>query len=205
MRAVNQRIEQDSRYLLNSPLLFGVLTALDPESRVDILDLAPVNRELLDYFSSYHCKLLLPACRDSLLKLQLEEDQDEQILPRIMNKLMPRPDSNVKPLDLILLWDLPNYLDKQVLAGLMHHLTPWIDSHSVLHTYIHTRQNMPVQPADYRLTQENKLQVTISSDWHADSPMYYQELLHKALKPFRVERGVLLANGLQEYILRIKS
>jgi len=32
--------------------------------------------------------------------------------------------------------------------------------------------------------------------------MYYQELLHKLLSPFRIERGMLLANGLQEYILR---
>ena len=34
-------------------------------------------------------------------------------------------------------------------------------------------------------------------------PMYYQERLHKLFAPFRVDRGMLLANGLQEYVMRI--
>jgi hypothetical protein len=205
MRASNQPTEQDTRYHLNSPLLFGVLKAIDPESRADILDLAPATPELLNYFSSYHCRLCLPGCRDALLKLHVEEDQDELTLSHIFNSLMPLPDRDSKPLDLILLWDLPNYLDKQVLAALIAHYTSCIDSHTVLHIYIHTHQTMPEKPADYRLDRDNKILVESSTAWDAVSPMYYQELLHKVVKPFRVERGVLLANGLQEYILRIKT
>lgn len=203
MHAVNRLSEQDSRYLLNSPLLFGSLDTIDPETRIDILDLAPATPELLEYFSPRHCKLYLPGCRESLLNLRMQEEQDEQKLPVIFNRLIPLSGANDKALDIILLWDLPNYLDKQVLTGLIQHLLPRLDRNSVLHTYIHTRQSMPETPAVYRLTCENKLIVDISSAAHTDSPMYYQELLHKVIRPFRVDRGMLLANGLQEYILRV--
>lgn len=204
MRAVKPTAEQESHYTLNSPLLFGVLKGLDPESRVDILDLAPANPELLDYFAPFHCKLLLPGCRDALLKLSKPDDADDSYLPRIFNTLLPFPNDCNKTLDLVLLWDLPNYLDKQVLSALITHIMPGLDRHSILHIYIHTRQSMPDYPAEYRFHCENNIQLNMTTAWNTPSPMYYQELLHKILTPFRVDRGMLLANGLQEYILRIK-
>lgn len=204
MRAVNQAAEQETRYRMNSPLLFGVLQALDPESRVDILDLAPVNADLLEYFSQYHCKLHLPACRDELLTLCIKDDEVDRSLSREFKRSIPLPDSDNNTLDLLLLWDLPNYLDKQVLSALITYLAPYTSKRTVLHTYIHTRQSMPAQPGDYRLTSEKNVLVDMPAAWTAISPMYYQELLHKVFAPFRVERGMLLANGLQEYILRMK-
>jgi hypothetical protein len=204
MRAVNRHTGQETRYNLNSPLLFGVLQALDPETRVDILDLAPANANMLDYFAQSHCKLHLPACRDELLTLRLTEDEVEPPLSRVFETCLPLPDSDNNPLDLLLLWDLPNYLDKQVLSALITYLAPYTGKRTVLHTYIHTRQSMPAQPGDYRLTLEKNVLVDMPAAWTATSPMYYQELLHKILAPFRVERGMLLANGLQEYILRTK-
>lgn len=204
MRAVNQSAEQETRYRLNSPLLFGALQGLDPESCIDVLDLAPVQAEFLDYFADYHCRLYLPGCRDELLDLIVEDDQDSTDLVNKLSRLIPLPAHTGKALDLVLLWDLPNYLDKQVLSALITHLQPLVDKHSVLHTYIHTRQHMPERPAHFHLTQDNNVLVEIATAWNTDSPMYYQALLHKVLKPFHVDRGMLLANGLQEYVMRIK-
>ena len=201
MRAVNQHAEQETHYRLKSPLLFGVLQALEPETRVEVLDLAPANADLLDYFSQYHCKLHLPGCRDELLTLGMTDDEANRPLPREFNRLIPLQNGGTSTLDIVLLWDLPNYLDKQVLSALITYLTPHVTNHTVLHTYIHTRQTMPEQPGDYRLSLENNVLVDMPAIGNASSPMYYQELLHKVFAPFRVKRGMLLANGLQEYIL----
>lgn len=205
MRAVNRLAEQETRYHLKSPLLFGVLQTLDLESRVDILDLAPANADLLGFFSQYHSKLYLPGCRDTLLTLRQTEDNTDPSFTRAFKQCLPLPDGENRALDLLLLWDLPNYLDKPVLSALITYLLQHVSQRTVLHTYIHTRQTMPSHPGDYRLTLENNVMVDLPAPWTAASPMYYQELLHKVFTPFRVERGMLLANGLQEYVLRIKQ
>lgn len=204
MRSVNQPAGQETRYRLNSPLLFGVLKAWDPEAHINILDLTPAYPVLLDYFSNYHCRMHLPGCRDELLSLLVQDDQDREILPKKFNQLLPLHNTSSTSLNLILLWDLPNYLDKVLLSALVDYLKPYLDKHCVLHTYIHTRQRMPAQPANFRLTLEHNILVETSADWNTSSPMYYQELLHKVLSPFHVDRGMLLANGLQEYVMRIK-
>jgi hypothetical protein len=204
MRAINTLAEQEARYCMNSPLLFGALQALDPESRVEILELSPASTQFLDYFSQFHCKLYLPGCREQLLTLRSDDGETEQPLSSAFSSSIALPEDETCSLDLVLLWDLPNYLDKQVLSALIYYLAPHVSKKTVLHTYIHTRQTMPAYPGDYRLTPENNVQVDMPAAWNAASPMYYQELLHKVFAPFRVDRGMLLANGLQEYILRIQ-
>ena len=74
MRAVNQHAEQETRYQLKSPLLFGALQSLDPETRVQVLDLAPANAALLDYFSQFHCKLYLPPLMLQIIALGFTND-----------------------------------------------------------------------------------------------------------------------------------
>ena len=125
MRAVNQHAEQETRYQLKSPLLFGALQSLDPETRVQVLDLAPANAALLDYFSQFHCKLYLPGYRDRLLTLRVDEETPEQCLPQAFADGIPLTTGDNTGLDLVLLWDLPNYLDKQVLTALAAYLAEY--------------------------------------------------------------------------------
>jgi len=208
MREVRQLAEQEERYSINSPLLFGALAALDPEKRIEVMDLSPANPQLIEYFNQYHCKLYLPACRDALLELtsrnQAAETEDEAkpVLDAEVRSCLQTGTEINMPLNVILLWDLPNYLDKRVLSELIAQLAKFSDPNTVLHIYIHTRQSMPDRPADYRLMPDNRIMAKMPGQWHTDCPMYYQELLHKVMAPFRVVRGMLLSNGLQEYILR---
>ncbi len=202
MRAVNTAAEQDARYQMNSPLLFGALQALSPDSSIGLLDLAPANASLLDYFAEYYCKLYLPGCRDELLSLDTGIDSGQPPLAVTMASLLPLRQAQGRPLDLVLLWDLPNYLDQSVLSALISYLATHSSRDTVLHTYVHTRQTMPDAPGDYRLTVEQKVKVEISTAWNTGSPGFYLELINKVFTPFRVDRGMLLANGLQEYILR---
>ncbi|MFO7602568.1 MAG: hypothetical protein R6X06_02005 [Gammaproteobacteria bacterium] len=201
MRAVNPLNEQAACYDMKSPLLFGVLQALD--ARVELLDLAPPNSNVLDYFSSYHCKLHLPACRDALLNLDATAE-DQPPLTEVFRRYIPLAEGKPCSLDLLLLWDLPNYLDRSVLAALITYLMPYVSVGTVLHTYIHTRQRMPESPGNYRLTREHTVTVEMAATWRASSQLYYQELMNKVFAPFRVDRGMLLGNGLQEYLLHLK-
>jgi hypothetical protein len=202
MLAVNQTTEQEARYRFKSPLLFGVLSDLDPEIQCGILDLTPANFNLVEFFNHYRCKLHLPGCRDEILKLA-PETTDSRATLRLLKRCIPLRASDKGTLDILLLWDLANYLKEQTLAALISYLTPYFSEHAIVHAYIHTHQTMPTYPGEYRLSQDNHVIIDNHSSGTMSSPMYYQELLHKVLAPFRVDRGMLLANGLQEYILRI--
>lgn len=203
MRSVKQRAEQEAHYTLTSPLLFGVLQALEPDTRVEVMELAPANCALLDYFSQFPAKLFLPGCRNELLGLGTSESEAGPPLSQTLQRLIPLQERDRHSLKLLLLWDLTNYLEKSVLSALIEHLSPLFSKLTVLHTYIHTRQTMPALPGDYRLAAGQTVMVDMPAPWTAPSPVYHQALLNKVLSPFRVERGMLLANGFQEYILRI--
>jgi len=202
MRAVNQPAEQETSYHLRSPLLFGVLQSLDPDKRLNVLDLSPANPSLIEHFSNYHCKLFLPGCRDALLEQEIDEEDDDASLLRKTQRVLTLPEISAS-FDLILLWDLPNYLDKRLLQALMTLLSGYADKSSVLHSYIHTRQTMPNTPAGFRFSPEQNVIVEISAPWTAACPAYHQALLNKLMSPFKVNRGMLLSNGLQEYLLHI--
>lgn len=203
MRPVNQAAEQESSYRIKSPLLFGVLQQFDPETRYEILDLSPANTDTLDFFSPYRCRLHLPGCRDTLLTQVTAEAQEPATWTQLFNTCLPWPEPAPASLDLLLLWDLPNYLNEPGVRALIDYLAPCFSARTALHMYIHTRQTMPVTPCNYRITGEQQVQIETFSAWTAVSPVYYQERLHKLFAPFRVERGMLLANGLQEYVMRI--
>lgn len=203
MRAVNQPAEQETSYQLRSPLLFGVLQSMDPDKRLNVLDLSPANPSLIDHFSDCHCKLFLPGCEDALLTQEVDEEDDDISLLQKTERILKLPE-NTAAFDLILLWDLPNYLDKRLLQSLMKILSRYANKDSVLHSYIHTRQTIPNSPASFRFTPEQNVIVDITAPWTATCPAYHQALLNKIMSPFMVNRGMLLANGFQEYILRIK-
>ena len=209
MSGLMQEFKQEAGFAMRSPLLFGSLKNLSEENRYEFLDIMPASQGMLDYFSQRHCKLYLPACIRKLYALNTEElDTTDKLHHAFKNTLELEKHSQVN-LNLIMLWDLPNFLDKGVLAGLIEYLLSYVHERVVLHTYIYTKRLMPVLPGHFyfikdgngedRVWFENKYEVT------RKCPVYYQEVLQKSMYPFQVQRSILLSNGLQEYTLVLKS
>lgn len=189
-------------YAMNSPLLFDLLNNWNDERYYEIFDIAPANQQQLDYFSRVHCKLFLPACSERLMAIPInEETQEDEILQELAACIAFRRTEKAN-LDLLMLWDLPNYLDPRLLQEWVRFILPHCQSDAVLHMYIQTREKMPELPGRYRFCSGQKVTVENRSTTMAKCPMYYQEALHKILHPFRVKKGILLSNGLQEYLLQ---
>lgn len=187
---------------MNSPLLFEALENLSQTGYFQLLDIMPANPSLLDVLSEHHCKLFLPGCIKQLMCLRTSELDTPQKLQRALHKEFGfYRDIQVK-LDLLLLWDLPNYLPNPVLSALIEYLLPYTNSNARLHCYIYTGQEMPDVPASYQLAASQKIWIEPQSERTTSAPVLYQEALHKLLTPFVVQRSILLSNGLQEYVLR---
>lgn len=192
----------ETGYLMNSPLLFEMLQDLQQAGYYQLLDVMPATPGLLEAFSDQHCKLFLPGCMPELIRMRTSEDDTAQKLQRALRQALGLDGIHNTRLDMLLLWDLPNYLSKPVLSGLIEYLLAHTHHRARLHCYIYTRQLMPASPGVYQFVTGEKIWVEEQSAQTLPSPTYYQEALHKLLAPFVVERSILLSNGLQEYVLR---
>jgi len=189
-------------YAMNSPLLFSLLDKFDQDTYYEILDVNPANQLQLDYFSRVHCKLFLPGCGQQLLAMDIDKYDTATKMNRELVKNLQLYKNNKAHLNMIMLWDLPNYLDTRLLNELIQYLLPHAQDHVMLHVYIQTRESMPEIPGHYTFHGDNKIWVENNSHKTIPCPMYYKEALQKILSPFFVQKGVLLSNGLQEYLLK---
>ncbi len=206
MKVVDEPV-QDADRSKKSPLLFDVVGNFSENSFFEILDVMPAYSQLIEQFSSLHCKLHLPGCNKSLFSLSMDALDTDAKLNRALIKTLGFKKQNKASLNLILLWDLPNYLDTNLLRALIQYLLPHCVADVMLHAYIHTREQMPTTPGIYQLQSDRKVS-RIDKDKNAGqtclSPMYYQETLQKALSPFLVQRSILLSGGMQEYLLQCR-
>lgn len=203
MELASRAVGQDDGVAMSSPLLFDMIRHLSDEEHHEILDVLPARQGVLDLFSHLPCKLYLPGCADTLCQLDTDKLDTVTRLNRALVHALGFYKNTKASLDVIFLWDLPNYLDKRVLASLIDYLRPHMSAKVKLHIYIHTRQRMPLSPVRYSITGDGKVWVDDNTPATRACPLYYQEAIHTLLYPFKVNRSILLATGLQEYILTL--
>lgn len=200
---LDQQINQDTGYAISSPILFDLLNGLSKEEHHEILDILPANQGVIDLFSNFCCKLYLPGCLQELRGMTSEKYDTANKLHRAFTRTLGFHKKRREFLNVIFLWDLPNYLDKQVMKGLIEYLSQHMHEKVKLHFYIHIKQQMPASPGVYSMMPEGKVWLENSSDATVKSPLYFQDALQTLLHPFKVKRSMLLSNGLQEYILEL--
>jgi len=201
MRVAEEPLHEAGR-AIKSPLLFDLFSNFSEDKYFQLLDMQPVSGQFIECFASLHCKLYLPGCNKSLLSLSMEDLDTDTKLNRAFVKNLGLKKNSKASLDLILLWDLPNYLDENLLHALIQYLLPHCAEDVKLHAYIHTREQMPSEPGIYQLQSDSKVVITRKNEQTCSSPMYYQETLQKTLSPFLVQRSILLSGGMQEYLLQ---
>lgn len=200
---VDQQVSQETGFAISSPILFDLLNSLSKEEHHKILNLLPANQGLINSFSGFYCKLYLPGCFQELCEMTSDRYDTVTRLNRAFTKKIGIYKKQKAALNLIFLWDLPNYLDKQVMKGLIEYLLQHVDKNVKLHLYIHTKQQMPSSPGVYSIMPEGKIWLENRGDVTVKSPLYFPEVLQTLLHPFKVKRSIMLSSGLQEYILEL--
>jgi len=184
---------------LGSPAFHKLVEMLDrtPERKYEILDLAGASGNHVEFFSRYRCRFHVGALEERLAEWQSDPDSDQ---PTDANDLLPL-DEGIR-FDLILCWNLLNYVNRDLLPSLSTHLHSHCRRGAWLHTFIHTSTQMPEQPGNFQLLGSERMR------WHhpgtalTKSPQYPQRALEKRMHGFRSWQSRLLRNGLQEYLFR---
>jgi hypothetical protein len=180
----------DLQQALRVPLLSERLDALSPERREFWLDLGRIQPALVER---------LAVGPNYLVVGDHQGPNPDRGLPAPL----PRPS---RRFDVILAWDWINYLDPHALKSFGRDIAGSARSGTQLHALIHYRAvEMPKNPQDFRLSVDGRLGHVTAVGEQCPAPRYSPKALEKAMPEWRVERTLLLNNGMQEFVLERTS
>jgi len=183
---------------LNAPLFRSLVERMQGGERAVILDLGPAQPATISLFSQFRCRLDIADIAEGLSSLGGEEESPETLRKKAERLLPERRD---EPTDLVLCWDLLNYLNPAALTALMSCVAERGRPGMVAHALIaYSDSRMPAKPNRYAPTQDCRLKVLPTTSREIDSPRYTPEILGQRMPRYRRERAMLLRNGMQEYL-----
>jgi len=168
-----------------------------------VLDLGPAIGRNVQFLSTFIAKLFIADLYGTIWKEAGSSGMDRVKLDRILSHDLP-PTSQ-KPIDLILVWDLLNYLDREQVTTLGRHLAGLCRRDSVVLVLLSTQQTIPELPGRYLMLDPETLRYENASKRERRSPGYKEPDLEKLMPAFEVETSYLLRSGIQEYVLTTRS
>jgi hypothetical protein len=184
---------------VNAPLFRRLVESLSEEKRSLVLDLGSARPETVSLLTPFRCRLEIADVADGLADLDAEEDP----ALRAAKAEALLPPARAEPVDIVLCWDLLNYLQRPALSALMAavagRMRPGAFAH-VLIVYSGTR--MPARPSQFSPLPDGRLIELPASGEQRNAPRYSSDDLRRALRGFTAESVMLLKNGMQEFLFR---
>lgn len=201
LTSTSQTVRQNGEASFPSPLFREIASRFDDTTRRVILEPGATSEGMLQLLEGKRCRLLVADAALTLSTLGDSPEEVDSLQQRINASLFDPGDEKV---DTVLCWDLLNYLAPAVLASFAARLTEIMAPQGVVHAYIHTAPSMiPARPQRYTaLDAETVLRLDHDAA-ERKAPRYSARDLEKHGIGLRVERSVLLRNGMQEYLLRV--
>ena len=185
---------------LNAPLFRSLLEGLDETRRVVVLDLGAVHSSTVELFGRFRCRLDIADLAQDIDSLNGSMERDER--ERIAEALLPA--RHREPADLVLCWDLLNYLERPALAALMRRIAMRSRIGTLAHGLIvYSDARMPGRPGRYAPGPGGALTDLAPAPPERPAPRYSPEDLSLCMPDYRIERGRLLRNGMQEFLFRL--
>ncbi|MBA1147627.1 hypothetical protein H0Z60_11245 [Ectothiorhodospiraceae bacterium WFHF3C12] len=178
------------------PLLLGHLETRNPQRRIVVADTARASPRSLAAYAHLRGRFAFLGIPDELTA------QGEDVVDALAAGLA-RYGARVQ--DLMLLWDLPNYLDADGLARMAVALRRGLRTGGRLHMLVASSQRwVSDRPGHYEILPGWAGVVVEQGEPVRQAPRYTPWQVEQAFQGFETERSVLLRSGMQEYLLRLK-
>jgi hypothetical protein len=175
-----------------------LLQQLKPERRYSILDLGSAQGRNIEFFSQFAGKISVEDLHATLTSFDFLSPEDGFSYEAVFEYLLPYR-KNTR-FDIILAWDLLNYLEKDEFKHLIRHLSRFCRAGTFLLALICTSKHMPDKPTRFHIVDEQNLEYRNDSNVLRACPLYQQGDLKNLLPSFRVYNSFLLRNGMKEYL-----
>ena len=191
----------------------GLLERLGEDRKSRVLDLGPAHGATVEFFSQYSCKLYVADLYRSLmahladpevdrLPARAEEGEDEAAAAaervRLFDELLPYPEDT--RFDLILAWDLLNYLEPEQIGVLGRRLAGFSYGVTRLFAMVAMHREIPARPCAFRIRDAQTLDYEALTPRTRPAPRHTEPALRRLLSGFDVASTCVLRNGMQEYV-----
>lgn len=188
---------------LNTMVFADLISQRPTDRALRILDLGSVCQSTIDFFADYHCHILATGLCDDFVPDKGLDSRSLQQLQQLIQQDIKRHNNN--HYDLILCWDIFNYLDKEQFPLLVAQLLPVLTSATRCHTFLYTTANRPLRPGGFQIVSKEQMVVTESATEQNHSGSVTQTTLGKYLPNYSTLRTVLMRNGTQELAFETRS
>jgi hypothetical protein len=185
---------------LSAPLFHSLMQRLETGGRWIVLDLGTAHSATIRAFSRFRCRLEIVELADSLDALNGEIDA-RRIRQRAEALL---PARRGEPTDVVLCWDLINYLNQPALTAVMECIALRCKRGAFAHGLVYyTGKSMPERPSTFVPLDDQRIVQHRTPGRDRPAPRYSSEDLARCMPRYSVERGRLLRNGMQEFLFKL--
>jgi hypothetical protein len=162
-----------------------------------ILDLGPVRRQSIEFWSQFSPYLYVADLRSQLPLPIINHDSSEtaEYDWNLVLGLPPTSRHNV-----ILAWDLLNYLDLPSISSLIQYLKHFSQPGTVLFAMVFDQKQMPERIPAYSIVDEDHLAYEYSSPAIQACPRHQPRALATAMQQFKICNSFRLRNNVVEFL-----
>ena len=185
---------------LSAPLFHSLIQRLHSGGRWVVLDLGAVRSATIRAFGGFRCRLEFVELADGLDALNGEIDPRR--IRQCADALLPA--RRTEPIDVVLGWDLLNYLNQPALTAVMECIASRCKRGALAHGLIYySAKAMPERPSTFVPIDDQRIQQHVKPGRERPAPRYSPEDLARCMPRYTVERGRLLRNGMQEFLFKL--
>ena len=184
----------------NAPLFRSLVVNLPARDRWVVLDLGAARTQTVSLFGQYHCRLDIADLANEVDALNA--CSEPQLARNAVDALLPSCKGETT--DLVLCWDIMNYLERAALNAVMSRIAARSRSGTLVHALIfYSHTHMPMQPGCFVPQEDNYLLDVATPHGERPATRYTPDDLKQCLAGFSIERAMLLSNGMQEFLFRL--
>ena len=182
--------------LYRSPTLRALVSRLTSEDGYHVLDLGGAAGANVEFFSRFSSRLQIADLPDALasgdLRSLLLADPSAAF-----RKVLP---VTRDPFDVVLAWDVLNYLTREQLGCLAARLGRVCSQRALMLAFVSTTREMPSVPMVFKIVDEQTLFLQPRSPAIRQSPRFPPAEIERLMSGFAVVQSVLMRHGVQEYL-----
>lgn len=207
MGRATARAPMEKPEALNVPLFRALVEQLDAASRRSILDLGAASTPMLALLGRSRCRVeIADFASDGGIARMNGDDMPIDALVSLAESLLPEHREGDAAVDVVFCWDLPNYLKPRPLSVLMNVIAARASPGALVHALIvYSERSMPDRPGRFVPTDDSKLVNRSGAGKEIAAPRYSPDDLRRIMGRFAIDRAMLLANGMQEFLFRLQS
>jgi hypothetical protein len=188
--------------LYNSLGLQALCQRLHGAASCNILELGPVRSVNIDFWSRFSPSIYIADLRSSL-PLPVLLSEDSEVIAPDWDRLLGLPDG--RSFDVVLAWDLFNYMELSALSGLVEYLKRFCRPGTVLFSMIFDQKEMPDQITIYGIADESRLKYEYAGPQMRACPRHQPRAVAGVMSRFRTSESFRLKNSVVEYLFEYEG